>query len=187
MAFTKRVAQVNEISGAPKTITDNRALVSIFDQYYRPIYRFVYRHLGDQETSKELASEVFKRLVVTCKKKPLYTAQISAWLYRTANNLLIDHYRKQTHRNHLALNEEVEEKSMKPPEIVDKLISETYVRQALKSLTNEQRTVIVLKYLEGKSNQEVAEIMNKSVGAVKSIQHRAINALRRILAEMMEG
>ncbi|MEJ2513371.1 MAG: RNA polymerase sigma factor, partial [Anaerolineales bacterium] len=112
---------------------------------------------------------------------------VSPWLYRTAQNLLIDHYRKQNHRNHLPLNEEVAEKSMLPPEIVDQKISETYIRKALKTLTPEQRTVIVLKYLEGKSNQEVAEIMHKSVGAIKSLQNRALNALRRMLSEVMEG
>ena len=123
----------------------------------------------------------------TSQTKKLYKAQISPWLYRTAHNLLIDYYRKQTHRNHLPLNDEIDGNSKLPPEIGDQKISEAYVRSALFSLTPEQRTVIVLKYLEGKSNHEVSEIMNKSVGAIKSLQHRALSALRRLLSDVMEG
>lgn len=60
------------------------------------------------------------------------------------------------------------------------------VRRALLSLTSEQRQVIVLKYLEDWSNQEVAKALEKPVGAVKSLQHRALNALRRALVEPTE-
>lgn len=187
MAFSKRAIGIAELNSTNKQVVDNQDLIGIFDQFYQPIYRFIYRHLGDRETSKELTSEIFKRLVITCQKKNIYKAQVSPWLYRTAHNLLIDHYRKQNHRNHLPLDEEMAEKSMLLPEIVDQKISETYIRKALKSITPEQRTVIVLKYLEGKSNQEVSEIMNKSVGAIKSLQNRALNALRRILSKVMEG
>jgi len=175
LVFSKRAVRIADLSNTTEQAIDNQDLIGIFDQFYQPVYRFIFRHLGDQETSKELSSEVFKRLVVTCQKKNMVKAQVSPWLYRTAQNLLID------------LNEEVAEKSMLPPEIVDQKISETYIRKALKTLTPEQRTVIVLKYLEGKSNQEVAEIMHKSVGAIKSLQNRALNALRRMLSEVMEG
>lgn len=187
MAFSRRAVQVEKLNRSKELTIDHQYLIGVFNQHYRSIYRFIYRHLGDQETSKELASETFKRLVHTCKKKKLVQAQALPWLYRTAHNLLIDHYRKQNHRNHLPLREDLAEKSMLPPDIVDKKISETYIRKALKHLTAEQRTIIVLKYLEGKSNQEIADILGKSVGAVKSMQHRALNALRRMLAEVMEG
>lgn len=187
MAFSKRAIQIDNLSIPAEQTVDDQYLVVVFNQYYISIYRFVYRHIGDKETSKELASEVFKRLVKNTQRKKMYRAQISPWLYRTAHNLLIDYYRKQRHRNHLSLEEEIAGNSKLPPEIVDQRISETYVRNALASLTPEQRTVIVLKYLEGKSNHEVSEIMNKSVGAIKSLQHRALSALRRLLSEVMEG
>lgn len=187
MAFSRRAVPVEKLSRSKEQTVDNQHLIGVFNQHYQSIYRFIYRHLGDQETSKELASEAFKRLVKTCKKKKILKAQALPWLYRTANNLLIDHYRRQNHRNHLPLREDLAEKSMLPPEIVDQKISETYIRKALKRLTAEQRTIIILKYLEGKSNQEIADILGKSVGAVKSMQHRALNALRRMLSEVMEG
>ena len=187
MAFSRRAVQVEKLSRSNEQAIDNQDLIGVFNQHFRSIYRFIYRHLGDQDTSKELTSEAFKRLVHTCRKKKIVKEQALPWLYRTAHNLLIDHYRKQNHRNHLPLREDLAEKSMLPPEIVDKKISETYIRKALKNLTAEQRTIIVLKYLEGKSNQEIADILGKSIGAVKSMQHRALNALRRMLSEVMEG
>lgn len=187
MTFSKRAVRIANISQDEEQVIDNHHLIRIFDQNYKPIYRFIFRHLGDRETSKELTSEVFKRLVMSCNRRAIYVPQVSPWLYRTANNLLIDHYRKANHRNHLPLKEEVAENTMLPPEIVDKKISAEHVRTALRFLTEEQRTVITLKYLEGKSNREVAEILEKSVGAVKAMQHRALNALRRILSEVLEG
>lgn len=75
---------------------------------------------------------------------------------------------------------------MKTPEIVENRLSAIEVREALQALTPEQRQVILLKYLEGMTNHEVAELMGKSVGAVKSLQHRALNALHKILTENKE-
>lgn len=187
MAFSKRAIQIENFCRDEDQVIEHHHLITIFDQSYKPIYRYIFRHLGDRETSKELTSEVFKRLVMTCQKRPIVKPQVSPWLYRTANNLLIDHYRKSNHRNHLPLAEETVGDSMLPPEIVDKKISADYVRKALTLLTEEQRTVIILKYLEGKSNREIAEVLEKSVGAVKAMQHRALNSLRRMLSEVIEG
>lgn len=187
MAFSRRVIHIENLSRITEETVDDQYLVGAFDQYYLSIYRFIYRHLVDKETSKELTSEVFQRLVKTSKKKKMNKSQVSPWLYRTAHNLLVDHYRKQSHRNHLPLDEKIAGKTKLPPEIVDQKISKAYVVEALESLTPEQRTVIILKYFEGKSNQEVSEIMNKSMGAIKSLQHRALGSLRRMLTEVMEG
>ena len=95
---------IENLSRITEETVDDQYLVGAFDQYYLSIYRFIYRHLVDKETSKELTSEVFQRLVKTSKKKKMNKSQVSPWLYRTAHNLLVDHYRKQSHRNHLPLD-----------------------------------------------------------------------------------
>lgn len=165
---------------------DKKSLIEIYDNNYQALYRYIYRQIGDVETSRELTSEVFSRLLQTVQDKQLQVQRVTPWLYCTAHNLVIDHYRSQQHRRHLPLRENLVESSMKTPEIVENRLSAIEVREALQALTPEQRQVILLKYLEGMTNHEVAELMGKSVGAVKSLQHRALNALHKILTENKE-
>jgi RNA polymerase sigma-70 factor (ECF subfamily) len=106
---------------------------------------------------------------------------LAPWLYCVARNLVIDHYRRQQYRNHLNLNEELIESSFDTAKVAEMRISTEKLRMALQKLTPDQRQVILLKFIEGFSNQEVAETLSKPVGAVKSLQHRALVALRHLL------
>lgn len=168
-----------------KTLSNNE-LAEIYDAYYLPIYRFIFRQVGDVEVSRELSSEVFHRMVKVCKDDEEFIKRLRPWLYCTARNLVIDHYRRQQHRNHLALNEELIESPSKTAEVAEFRISADEVREALKKLTPEQRQVILLKFMEGLSNQEIAETLSKPVGAVKSLQHRGLAALRHLLVPSEE-
>ena len=160
---------------------DKSALTAIYDEYHLPIYRYIYRQVGDVETARDLAADVFRRLLLAVKQGYGPQDNPKAWLYRTAHNLVIDHYRRQKHRNHLPLHEDLVDIGVDPVSSAERRLSAQQVRVALRHLTPEQRQVIILKYLEGFSNDEVSHIIDKSVGAVKSLQHRALDALRRQL------
>lgn len=112
---------------------------------------------------------------------------LKAWLYQTAHHLVIDYYRRQKHRNHLALSDDLIDASDDPVRSAEGHLSAKRVRAALHCLTLEQQQVIVLKYLEGLSNAEVSDITGKPVGAVKSLQHRALVALRSELTRRPGG
>ena len=157
-------------------------LAGIYDQYYPPIYSYVYRRVSDVETASDLTAEVFSRLLRVAQGDGFPEQQVRAWLYRTAHNLVIDHYRRQAHRQHLSLEEELVEGGEDPAGVVERRASAAQVRAALQHLTSAQQQVIVLKFLQGLSNQEVAEILHRSVGAIKLLQHRALAALKRHLA-----
>jgi len=157
-------------------------LAGIYDQYYQPIYSYVYRQVSDVETASDLTAEVFSRLLRVAQGDGFPEQQVRAWLYRTAHNLVIDHYRRQAHRQHLSLEEELVEGGEDPAGVVERRASAAQVRAALQHLTSAQQQVIVLKFLQGLSNQEVAEILHRSVGAIKLLQHRALAALQRHLA-----
>ena len=156
-------------------------MAEIYDAYYLPIYRFIFRQVGDVEISRELSSEVFHRMLRVSKNDADFIQRLAPWLYCTARNLVIDHYRRQRFRNHLPLNEDIIESNSNTAEIAEFRISVDQIREALQKLTPDQRDVILLKFSEGLSNQEVAETLSKPVGAIKSLQHRALTNLRRLL------
>lgn len=158
----------------------------IYDEFHAPIYRYIYRQVSDVEPARDLTAEVFEHLIHACQNGSGPIQHLSGWLYRTAHNLVIDYYRRQKHRNHQPFEEEMAHPSSTPPEEVERQMAARQLRSALMALTAEQREVIILKYMEGKTNQEVAEIMQKPHGAVKSLQHRALTAMQKLLTSTEE-
>ena len=165
---------------------NQNTLAAIYDDYYQPIYRYIYRQVSDVETARDLTAEVFHRFLKALKKNKGPDQNLQAWLYRTATNCVVDHYRRQQHRQHLSLNEDLVDTCDNPETMAENHISAETVRAALHHLTPDQQQVIILKFLEGLSNQETADILDKPVGAVKSLQHRALAALQRRLQAMQE-
>ncbi len=164
---------------------DLQALAEIYDLFSPALYRYAVRLLNDSDLAEECVTETFSRFLRALKSNSGPSRHLRAYLYRVAHNWITDHYRA----NHLATVplEEIEDMPMldsydpNPLQVVmDKLASER-IRAAIMALTPDQRQVIVLKYYEGMTNDEVAAAIDKPVGAVKTLQQRALAALRRIL------
>lgn len=158
---------------------DEAALASIYDRYHLVVYRYLYRQVGDVDTARDLAAEVFHRLLVALHTGKGPRNHLVAWLYRTAHNALVDYYRRQQHRRHLPLEEEIVADGNTPVEAAEHHLQLIQLRGALQRLSPNQQQVIALKFLEDLSNEQVALIMGKSVGAIKSLQHRALSTLQR--------
>jgi RNA polymerase sigma-70 factor (ECF subfamily) len=173
----------------PASKTGTRSwLAGIYDQFHQPIYRYIFRQVGDMETSRELTGEVFQRLIKAVQGEPIPEQYIQSWLYRTSHNIVVDHYRRQKHLQHLSIEDMPIESESVTEEDAELQLSIAAVRSALQELTTDQQQVILLKFLEGLSNKEVAEVMDKSIGAVKSLQHRALAILRHRLSDLeLEG
>jgi RNA polymerase sigma-70 factor, ECF subfamily len=165
---------------------DQNALAAIYDDYHQPIYRYIYRQVSDVETARDLTAEVFQRLLKAIQKDQGPNRALQAWLYRTAYHCVVDHYRRQQHRQHLPLKDELVDAADDPVSLAEARISAETVRAALHQLTPDQQQVLILKFLEGLSNQETAAVLNKPVGAVKSLQHRALATLQRRLTPVQE-
>ena len=145
------------------------------------MYRYAFRRLGDQESAQNIASDSFYRLLVAFRKGKGPQNGILPWLYRTTHNLVIDLYRKSSQQT-LPLEEALfKDETPLPEETIMVSQEQEQMRKALQKLTPDQQEVISLKFLEGLKNEEVAEIMNISVGAVKSMQHRALASLARTM------
>lgn len=161
---------------------DRTALTAVYDQYHPLLYRYIIRQVNDAETARELTAVVFERFLAAIKNGNGPETQLKAWLYRTAHNLVIDFYRRQAHRNHLPLPDTLPSHGVTPCQLAEQHLLGEQVITALQTLTPEQQQVITLKFLEGFSNAEVATLMDKPIGAVKSLQHRGLARLQQLLA-----
>jgi len=165
---------------------DRGALAAIYDEYHQPMYRYIYRQVSDVETARDLTADLFRRFLQAIRQGYGPERELRAWLYRTAHNIVIDYYRRQRHRQHLPLEEGLVNAGDDPVRVAEDQILAAEVHSALGQLTVDQRQVITLKFLAGLSNEETATMLDKPVGAVKSLQHRALAALQRQLVRAKE-
>ncbi|MGD2048672.1 MAG: sigma-70 family RNA polymerase sigma factor, partial [Chloroflexota bacterium] len=129
---------------------------------------------------------VFRRFLQAIRNQTGPNKNVRAWLYRVAHNLIVDHHRRQQYRQHLPLGENIIHAGDDPVQTAELNLQTEKMRAALLCLTPDQQQVVALKFLEGMSNKEVAEITGKPVGAVKSLQHRALASLQRQLVQADE-
>lgn len=160
---------------------DEAALATVFDTYFPALYRYFYHHVHQAQTAEDLAAEVFCRMLEQLAKGSGPRKHLRAWLYRVAYNLIVDNSRRSVHRNHDSLEEDTACATLDMEERTDALLLRAEARAALMSLTPQQREVIILKFLEGYENQEVARILGTTVGAVKALQHRGLAAMEQAL------
>lgn len=165
---------------------EEQALAEVYDNYSEDIYRYAWRLLGDECLAEECVAETFSRFLHALQRSKGPQQHLRAYLYRVAHNWIIDSYRREPPA-HLALDPEMSAgPDQNPPDLVAEALERQEIRAALGLLTPEQRQVIVLRYLQEWTHEEIANSMEKKVGAVKALQHRALSALRRIL-DVIEG
>ncbi len=160
---------------------DESALGTVFDTYYPLLYRHIYYHVHHQETAQDLTAEVFARMLAQFSDGQGPKHNLRAWLYRVAHNLVVDESRRRVHRDHDSLDEHTVSTDEDLEAQTQTSILWEQAREALMELTPNQRTVIILKFLEGYDNKEISRIMEMRVGAVKALQHRGLASMRRHL------
>lgn len=165
---------------------EEQALEEIYNDHSPGIYRYAMRLLGDQDLAEESVAETFSRFLIALKNEGGPRENLRAYLYRVAHNWITDYYRRQPPPT-VALNPDLTDGQENDPEqtLVENIEAQA-VRQALRYLTPGQQQVIVLKFLEGWRNDQIAKAMDMPVGAVKSLQHRGLKSLKRILVGRYE-
>ena len=161
---------------------DAAAFAELYERHHAAVFRYIYYRVADQAVAEELASEVFVRMVAGIGSFADLGRPILAWLYTIARNLVIDHQRRARLVTMQPLDERIAATSQDPEAAAERGLSQQRLSAALMQLTEDQRQVILLKFVEEMDNVEAARILDKPIGAVKSLQHRALDALRRILA-----
>lgn len=160
---------------------DQAALSEIYDRYSKKIHSYIYRHLGDAHMAEDLTAEVFLRMLEAVQSAKFARTSLSAWLYRIAHNLVVDHFRSQPQSEVEPWDERLRAAVDDPTVAVEARLAQQGLRAALSHLTQEQQQVIVLRFGEGLSAPQVAGVLGKSEGAVRALQHRALATLRRIM------
>lgn len=152
----------------------------LYDKHLNQIYRFVYLKVSNKQIAEDLTQQVFLSAWQNISSYQQQGFPFTSWLYRIARNAVIDHYR--TSRNHVGLDaiSEVADFSDLAGELETKL-ELGKVKIALASLSADYQDVIVMRFIEELSHQEIAVALDKSEGAVRVLQHRAINSLKKIL------
>jgi RNA polymerase sigma-70 factor (ECF subfamily) len=162
---------------------DADALGELYDQYAPLIYAYLYRRVHDAQLAEDLTSEAFVRVIQAIQSEQFWHTSFRGWLYRIAHNLVVDHYRKQPPAPMLALDERLVAVQGDPDSALAEKLSRQGLLAAISQLTPDQQQVLVLRFGQQLAAREVAEVMDKTVGAVEALQHRALAALRRILKE----
>jgi RNA polymerase sigma-70 factor (ECF subfamily) len=163
---------------------DAEALAEIYDRYSTGLYSYASRLLNDTALAEDCVAEVFARFLKSVQKSQGPRDHLRAYLYRITHNWIVDYYRDHQQVSELTetLHETLPSDEF-PEEEVAKRIRQKQIREAMHQLTPNQQKVIALKYLEDWSNEEIAELLHKTVGAVKSIQHHALVSLQKLLME----
>lgn len=160
---------------------DEQALAALCELLYEDIYTYFYYRVGDSDDAQDLTNDVFLRMVESIRSFEPARGTFRTWLFGIAHHRLVDYRRRQTVRDHDPLTETLPNPGDGPAVQVETWLTQERLQQALDVLTEDQRQVIVLKFIEGLRNTEVAQILGKTEGAINALQYRALQALRQIL------
>jgi len=167
---------------------DPEALEAIFDEYAPALYKYLLRlGVGPQEADQAVG-DVFARLLEKFSEGKGPQTNLRSYLFQIAYHLIVDNARANQRTAPLDVADSVQE-DMKPvqAQTEDKMLLQTLSAAIVQELTEEQKNVIVLRFQEGFSLKETAEISGKNVNAVKALQNRAINKLREALSREEGG
>ena len=162
------------------------AVGALYAAYHTRVYRFIAYRVGDPAVADDLTAEVFVIMVKRVHEYEYRGRPFLAWLYAIARNTVNMHYRQQQQRPVESLTEELVDQKPNPADLAHERLDQRRLMAALPQLTPPQREVILLKFIEGLSNGEVAAILNKTEGAIRVLQFRALDALRRALVDIEE-
>jgi RNA polymerase sigma-70 factor (ECF subfamily) len=160
---------------------DHGSIGWLFERYQPGIFRYLYYRVSDRQAAEDLTSEVFVRMLRALPDYQPQAAPFQGWLFQIARNLAIDYFR-QSGRNE-ALTENLKAPDPVPEAALDHALTHEELRSALSKLGDEQREVIILRFVLGIPIAQVAESLGKSADAVKGLQRRGLLALRNVMSE----
>ena len=170
-----------------RVVLDKPALIEIYDQYSTALFRYAYRSLGDIEIAEECVSETFSRFLGSLARKPEGPGNVRAYLYRVAHNWIIDHYRSRSSEHESLDTDLYIDPNGTAEQVASQQQERAKLRWAIRQLPQDQQQVITLRFIEELSHEDTAQIMNKTIGASRALQYRALNSLRSMLRENING
>jgi RNA polymerase sigma-70 factor (ECF subfamily) len=161
---------------------DKSCFSALYDYYLPPIYRFIYMKVTHREEAEDLSHEVFLSAWQNLTRYEAQGFPFGSWLYQIARNKVIDYYRvKKPNVSLEHFDADLIKAEFTIEAKADTALTLEGVRGAMKQLTPDQQDVLLMKFMEDLSHRDIALIMGKSEGAVRLIQHRALQELKKTL------
>lgn len=169
---------------------DGQALAALYDAFSDRVYRYALVILRDHEAAEDVTSDVFLGVLRNIGSfEWRQGSTFESWVFRIAHNVIVDEKRRQLRRPTVPLAEEDEMRLVSPADIEDSVIDAVELRDAWRNvagLPKGQRRVLELRLVAGLSAEETGEVLGKSPGAVRVLQHRALTTLRE-MSRVSEG
>ena len=167
---------------------ESEAFGSLYDRYVDVVYRYIYYRVSNQSLTEDMTSETFLRALRRITSFTWQGRDFGAWLVTIARNIIADHFKSSRYKLEVTTGEMLDaDRATDGPEneVLDNLTNITLL-EAVKMLGAEQQECVVLRFLQGFSVTETALAMGKTDGAIKALQYRAVQSLKRLLpAEMV--
>ncbi|MFN2629421.1 MAG: sigma-70 family RNA polymerase sigma factor [Gaiellaceae bacterium] len=159
---------------------DREALEELYLIHFDRIYSYLHMTVGNRHDAEDLTTQTFLKMLESIGKFRWQAAPFSAWLFRIAHNLSMDHFRA---RRRWQPEEDVPEAAGEEEPSAELEAMQSIGRQSMmeliETLSHEQQQVLTLKFVFNFANGDVARILDKSEGAIKSLQHRALVSLQK--------
>jgi len=163
---------------------DSEAFGRLYELYFVPVFRYIYFRVKNKEEANDLTQTVFLKVFRSLPNFQEQDKSPLAYFFTVARNKVIDHWRA---KKEVLFDDpesafgQVSNRTDNPLEFVEKEEANQAIHRAIKQLTDDQQEVIVLKFINGMPNKEIAELLEKTEEAVRQLQCRALKVLRQIL------
>jgi RNA polymerase sigma-70 factor (ECF subfamily) len=166
---------------------DSEAFGQLYDHYHASVYRFLYYRLGSVQLAEDVTAETFFRALRSMSTFRWQGKDFGAWLMTIARNLTTDHFKAGRTRLESTTEDmsTLDSTTDGPESAVLASLTNEALLEALSSLPTEQRECLVMRFLQGLSIAETAEVLGRSAGAVKQLQLRGVRNLAKVLPEEM--
>ena len=163
-------------------VGESDAVTQLYEMHVDRIYRYIAYRVPEDD-AEDITSDVFINMVQSLSTFTYTGAPFESWLYRIASARIADYYRKTKRTEHIELHEQYKSEQPQPEETLISSQEQQQIRDKLKSLSEDQQTLLILRFVERKSHEEVAQVLGKSVTAVKTMQHRALQRLAQLMGK----
>jgi RNA polymerase sigma-70 factor (ECF subfamily) len=159
------------------------AFGELYRIYCDTVFRYIYYRVSTRALAEDLTSETFVRALRRITTFSWQGRDFGAWLVTIARNLVADHFKSSRHRMEVSTGEMLDSNEVEasPEESVLEHLSNEALLDAVHRLNDQQRECVTLRFLQGLSVAETADIMGKNEGAIKTLQYRAVRTLARLL------
>jgi len=159
---------------------DTDAFGQLYESYFAPIFRYIYLKVVDKEVAKDLTQTVFLKVFCSLNRYEEKNKNPLSYFFTVAKNTIIDYWKKKKEKrlNELNLSLNFNNNFL---EIENKIDNEKMIFRAIKQLTEEQQEVIILKFIVGLTNKEIAHLLEKKEENIRQIQCRALKNLSNFL------